>query len=120
MRRSHDRAGRADIGPARARPDGRRPTDTAPRAVDRSRSGPAADSGSQVEIDVAAFESDRRLESTVGEDQGGVARAVWAPPEPIVAVQTTLAEFEEYKVRVLDARRGRRPVAAIEIVGPAN
>ena len=57
---------------------------------------------------------------SVGEDPGGVATAVWAPPEPSVAVETTLPDFDEYEVRILDARRGRRLVAAIEIVSPAN
>jgi hypothetical protein len=81
---------------------------------------PRVHSGSQVEIDVATFESNRLLKSATGEDPGGVATAVWAPPEPSVAVETTLPDFDEYEVRVLDARRGRRLVAAIEIVSPAN
>ena len=45
---------------------------------------PRVHSGSQVEIDVAAF------------------------------------EYDEYEVRIFDARRGRHLVAAIEIVSPAN
>jgi hypothetical protein len=81
---------------------------------------PRVHSGSQVEIDVAALECNRLLKSATGEDPGGVATAVWAPPEPSVAVETTLPDFDEYEVRVLDARRGRRLVAAIEIVSPAN
>jgi hypothetical protein len=57
---------------------------------------PRLHSGSQVEIDVAAFEKD-------GLD-----------------VETSLADYDEYEVRVFDARRGRLLVAAIEIVSPAN
>jgi hypothetical protein len=62
--------------------------------------------GSQVEIDVAAFEKDPALG--------------WAPARPSVAVETTLPDYDEYEVRVFDARRGRHLVAAIEIVSPAN
>jgi len=36
------------------------------------------------------------------------------------AVATDLLEQDEYEVRVYDARRGRRLVAAVEIVSPAN
>src|SRR5947209_6114733 len=83
--------------------------------------GPHVHSGSQVEIDVAAFEKDEAaplLEVTEG--NGGVATAVWAPAQPSVAVETTLPDYDEYEVRIFDARRGRRLVAAIEIVSPAN
>ncbi len=51
---------------------------------------------------------------------GGVATAVWAPPQPSVAVETTLPDYDEYEVRIFDAQRGRRLVAALEIVSPAN
>src|SRR6185437_5357209 len=33
---------------------------------------------------------------------------------------TTLTDYDEYEVRIHDARRGRHLVAAIEIVSPAN
>ncbi len=39
---------------------------------------------------------------------------------PTWAVETELADADEYEVRVYDTQRGRRLVAAIEIVGPAN
>jgi Protein of unknown function (DUF4058) len=81
---------------------------------------PRVHAGSQVEIDVAAFEKDGLLPSTVSEDRGGVATAVWAPAQPSVAVETILPDDDEYEVRVFDAQRGRRLVAAIEIVSPAN
>ena len=48
----------------------------------------------------------------------GVATAVWAPAEPSLAVETGLADFDEYEVRVYDAARGRRLVAAVEIGQP--
>ena len=35
-------------------------------------------------------------------------------------METTLPDFDEYEVRIYDAKRSRRLVAAIEIVSPAN
>jgi Protein of unknown function (DUF4058) len=82
---------------------------------------PRVHSGSQVEIDVAAFEKDTTPPlSRITEGNGGVSTAVWAPEEPSVAVETTLPDYDEYAVLVFDARRGRHLVAAIEIVSPAN
>jgi hypothetical protein len=83
--------------------------------------GPRVHSGSQVEIDVAAFEKDDpHSRSATSEGNGGVAVAVWSPPRPSLAVETTLPDYDEYEVRVYDAKRGRHLVAAIEIVSPAN
>src|SRR5215210_4469675 len=82
---------------------------------------PRVHSGSQVEIDVAAFEKDMSpAPSAASEGNGGVATAVWAPPQPSVAVETSLPDYDEYEVRIYDAKRGRHLVAAIEIVSPAN
>ena len=77
--------------------------------------------GSQVEIDVAAFDKGDAPPSTrMTKGNGGVSTAVWAPAEPSVAVETSLPDYDEYEVRIFDARRGRQLVAAIEIVSPAN
>ena len=77
--------------------------------------------GPFVEIDVAAFEKEEPFSPPAfNEGNGGVATAVWSPPRPSVAVETTLPDFDEYEVRIYDTRRGRRLVAAIEIVSPAN
>lgn len=82
---------------------------------------PRVHSGSGVEIDVAAFEKDAAPPLFgMSEGNGGVATAVWAPAQPSVAVETTLPDYDEYEVRIFDARRGRHLVAAIEIVSPAN
>ena len=82
---------------------------------------PRVHSGSQVEIDVAAYEKDDRPSvSRTSEGNGGVATAVWAPARPSVAVETTLPDYDEYEVRICDAKRGRHLVAAVEIVSPAN
>jgi Protein of unknown function (DUF4058) len=78
--------------------------------------------GASIEIDVATYEEDpddRSVESVPGDD-GGVATAVWAPAQPTLVVATDLGDLDEYEVRVYDTRRGRRLVAAIEIVSPAN
>jgi hypothetical protein len=45
---------------------------------------------------------------------------LWAPAEPTLAVETDLSDFDEYEVRVYDTGRGRRLVAAIELISPAN
>ena len=83
--------------------------------------GPRLHSGSQVEIDIAAFETDELLSAyDPSEGNGGVATAVWAPPRPSVAIETTLPEYDEFEVRIYDTKRGRHLVAAIEIVSPAN
>ncbi|HKI35312.1 MAG TPA: DUF4058 family protein [Gemmataceae bacterium] len=79
--------------------------------------------GDSSEIDVATFdEEDDRL-SAVGESSGnggGVATAVWAPPKPTLAAPTDFPSQDVYEVRVFDQKRGRRLVAAVEIVSPAN
>jgi len=74
--------------------------------------------GSSIEVDLATYESDEATfpASGVGGD-GGTMAAAWAPPGPTLAVATDL---DEYEVRVHDTRRGRRLVAAVEIVSPAN
>ncbi len=84
-------------------------------------SAPRVHFGSQIEIDIAAYEKDNSPPSfdTPARD-GGVATAVWAPPAPSVAVETELPDDDEYEVRIYDAERERTLVAAIEIVSPAN
>lgn len=77
--------------------------------------------GSYVEIDVAAFEKEEPLSfSASDEGNGGVATAVWAPPQPSIAVETNLADSYEYEVRIYDDKRRQHLVAAIELVSPAN
>jgi hypothetical protein len=51
---------------------------------------------------------------------GGAATAVWSPAQPTRVVETDLPNTDEYEVRVYDVRRGRRLVAVIELVSPAN
>ena len=81
---------------------------------------PRVHRGSQVEIDIATFSKIDSPSSSTYADRGGVATAVWAPATPNVETETTLPEFDEFEVRIYDIKRGRRLVAAIEIVSPAN
>jgi hypothetical protein len=74
--------------------------------------------GSQAEIDVAAIERDMGdLEPVTA---GGGTAALWAPAQPNLALETELADTDEYEVRVYDTRRDRRLVAAVELISPAN
>jgi hypothetical protein len=81
---------------------------------------PTVHFGSQIEVDVATYEHDDapRLLDPAG--NGGVATAAWAPPEPSVAVETEVPDYDEYSVQIYDAQRGRQLVAAIELVSPGN
>lgn len=77
--------------------------------------------GTQVEIDIAAFEKDDRpFSNGMSESNGGVATAIWAPASASLAIETEVPDFDEYEVRIYDAKRGRHLVAAIAIVSPAN
>lgn len=81
---------------------------------------PSVDSGRSAEIDVITFEREgadfRQLEA----GNGGVATAIWAPPQPTLVIASDLPGEEVYEVRIYDRRRRARLVAAIEIVSPAN
>jgi Protein of unknown function (DUF4058) len=82
---------------------------------------PRVHSGAFVEIDVATYEKDfPDVPAGRQEPNGGVATAVWTPPRATFAVAADLPAQDEYEVRVYDRRRGRRLVAAVEIVSPAN
>jgi hypothetical protein len=78
--------------------------------------------GSSIEIDVATYDEDEVDFPSAADsgNGGGVATAVWAPPRPTLAVATDIPALDEYEVRVYDTKSGRRLVAAVEIVSPAN
>jgi hypothetical protein len=73
--------------------------------------------GSQVEVDVAPLD---RMSGEVSDFQTHRGSTAWAPAAPTLAVETELADANEYEVRVYDTRHGRRLVAAVEIISPAN
>lgn len=84
---------------------------------------PRVHSGSSAEIDVVTFEKEGEDVLTAGDGNGnggGIATAVWAPPQPTLAVVTDLPIQDVYEVRVYDEKRRSRLVAAAEIVSPAN
>ncbi len=78
--------------------------------------------GFSAEIGVATFEKDDEGRSPVdpGNGYGGLTPAVWAPAQPTLTVATDLPATDEFEVRVYDSTRGRRLVAAVEIVSPSN
>ena len=85
--------------------------------------GPQVHLGSTIEEDVATFGRSGGADASrsLGPGQeGGLATAVWAPPEAALSIATGPPDPDEYEVRVFDARRGRRLVAAIELVSPGN
>lgn len=77
---------------------------------------PGVHLGATFEIDVSAFEQDEPIEDSLT-GSGGVAVA---PPPPTLTLETELPDQDEYEVRIYDDRHGRRLVAAIELVSPAN
>jgi hypothetical protein len=69
--------------------------------------------GSVYEVDVGTYRDP-------GDDAGGLAVAVYAPPKPTLTLEPELPNQDIYEVRIYDSRRNRRLVAAIEIVSPSN
>jgi hypothetical protein len=96
--------------------------DLARRLPRRYVAAPRVHSGTSAEVDVATYEKDDPgpPDLDTGNGEGGTATAVWAPAQPTLAVFTDLLAPDEYEVRVYDSKRGRRLVAAVEIVSPAN
>lgn len=82
--------------------------------------------GGAVEIDAGTYEQFEHGESALSSSgQGGVATATlatatWTATEPTFSVETDIPDVDEYEVRVYDAERERRLVAAVELVSPAN
>jgi hypothetical protein len=61
-----------------------------------------------------------RLPAPMPGGSGGVAVVPHAPPQPTLTLETELPDQDEYEVRIYDERHGRRLVAAIELISPAN
>lgn len=79
--------------------------------------------GTYFEIDVATFDD------TTFSDESREPEAIAAPdlgtkpqpwPEAKLTAEAELPDFYEYEVLIFDIQRARQPVAAIEIVSPAN
>jgi hypothetical protein len=82
------------------------------------RAGPNIHLGSPFEVDVSTYDLDRRDRDFDTDGGGGVA--VLAAPAPTLTVEADLTEQDVYEVQVYDTERGRRLVAAIELVSPSN
>lgn len=74
--------------------------------------------GSQAQVDVGAVHDERDTVSS-RDGNGGVATAVWAPPQPPLVAAVDLAGLEAVEVLVMLAEQ-MRLVAAVELVSPAN
>lgn len=71
--------------------------------------------GARVEIDAATF----RLGEVSVAPGDGVATAVWAPPQAKLAAAVDFGDTDTFEVQVRE-ETGRRLVAAVELVSPAN
>jgi len=78
--------------------------------------------GGAVEIDVGALEypGTQNVPNWLPDTNGGAATATWTAVEPTLRVETDLPDVDEYEVRIYDAARDRRLVAAVELVSPSN
>ena len=81
-------------------------------------SAPRVRLGPYFEIDIGASETDDNTPRASASTGG--ATATLAPPRPSWYVDTDLPEHDEYEVEIYNVEEGRRLVAAIEIVSPAN
>lgn len=75
--------------------------------------------GSRITVDVGTLQGEERSFER-GEEGGGIATAVDVIAEPTLSVQTDLFDPDLFEIQVFDQTAGRKLVAAIEIVSPAN
>lgn len=83
------------------------------------RAAPKVHLGSPFEVDVSTYDLDSRDPETSNHFGGG-GTALLTAPSPTLTVEADLSEQDEYEVLIYDSDRGRRLVAAIEIVSPSN
>jgi Protein of unknown function (DUF4058) len=91
-----------------------------PQLPDGYVAAPGVHLGAAFEIDVSTYEQDEPIAVPIPAGSGGVAVASHAPPQPTLTLETELPDQDEYEVRIYDERHGRRLVAAIELISPAN
>src|SRR5690349_23695355 len=80
----------------------------APTLPEQFTAEPRVHLGTNFEVDVCAFEPEYP-ETSHGIEKGrngGIATAVWAPPEPTLAVDADPTEQYAYEVLVFDHARG--------------
>jgi uncharacterized protein DUF4058 len=77
--------------------------------------------GSQFEIDIATYDNEGGSGSgAISSDKSAGSSPLWEPAQPTLALETELADTDEYEVRVYDRSRNRRLVAAVELISPSN
>ena len=91
-----------------------------PQLPDGFVAAPGVHLGTAFEIDVSAYEQNEPVAAPMPGGSGGVAVVPHAPPEPTLTLETELPDQDEYEVRIYDERHGRRLVAVIELISPAN
>ena len=85
----------------------------------RYRAVPQVSLGAMVETEVATFEkngADNGVPGSESEAAGGVARAVWAPPQPVHSLTVSSPEQDVCEVRILDEERGMRLASLIVVL----
>lgn len=80
---------------------------------------PGVHLGRAFEVDVSTYDHDDSIALEKTETWTGDV-AIHAAPEPTLTLEADLPEQDEYEVKIYDVERGRRLVAAIEIVSPSN
>jgi Protein of unknown function (DUF4058) len=83
------------------------------------RAAPKVHLGSPFEVDVSTYDLDSR-DSETNADSPDSGTGTLTALSPTLTVEADLSEQDEYEVRIYDAERGRRLVAAIEIISPSN
>lgn len=81
------------------------------------RAAPKVHLGFPFEVDVSAYGLDSRIPESAIAD---TAAATLVAMAPTLTVEMSLTDQDEYEVRIYDVDRGRRLVAALEIVSPSN
>jgi hypothetical protein len=89
----------------------------------RFRALPQVHLGPLVESDVATFDQEPLGQAAgpqAGEAANGSRGALWSPPQAVQTLEIELPAQDVFEVRIQDARRGMRLVAAVELVSPGN
>jgi hypothetical protein len=87
----------------------------------RYRAEPLTQAGASVEADVSIFEEEAAdLEDPGNGNGGGVATAVWAPPQPPLVAAVEFGNLDIFEVRVYDEENARTLVAVVELISPSN
>lgn len=77
---------------------------------------PNVQHGGWVEIDVATFEEEPRTRR----EGRATATAIWSPSSATQVLPMDFAGLDEFEVRIYNDQEGPHPVAAIELLSPAN